>query len=142
MTEKLLGFLFLGILLAISYHLGIGLIYSRFFPASPQFLAYWYVPQAAVPALLLGGLAWLLGFYRKLGWAELVVTLILVAIVGLTVPASYAAPAPPARLVGLAVFEAKSGLLRDLGPLPSHRLTAMLAGDDNKVLGCYHPRAL
>jgi hypothetical protein len=89
MTEKLLSFLFLGILLAISYQLAVGLIYGHFFPASQQFQTFWYVPLTAVPALLLGGLAWMLGFYRKAGWADLAVTLILIAIVGLTVPASY-----------------------------------------------------
>jgi hypothetical protein len=89
MTAKLLIFLFLGILLAISYHLGVGLIYSRFFPASQHFQTYWYVPLVAVPALLLLALAWWLGFYRKLGLADLAVTLILIAIVWLTVPASY-----------------------------------------------------
>jgi hypothetical protein len=89
MTEKLLLFLFLGVLLAIGYHLGEGLIYSRFFAASPQFQTYWYVPLVAVPALLLLAMAWLLGFYRKLDWADLAATLILIAIVWLTVPASY-----------------------------------------------------
>lgn len=49
----------------------------------------WYVPQILVPALLLLGLAWWLGFYRKAGWPDAVVTLILLAIVALTVPASY-----------------------------------------------------
>jgi hypothetical protein len=89
MTEKLLGFLFLGILLAISYHLVVGLIYAHFFAEARLFQTYWYVPLVAVPSLLLGGLAWVLGFYRKAGWPDLAVTLILIAIVWLTVPASY-----------------------------------------------------
>jgi hypothetical protein len=89
MTQKLLSFLFLGILLAISYHLAVALIYGHFFPNSRDYLTYWYVPLLAVPALLLGGLAWWLGFYRKGGWHDLAVTLILIAIVGLTVPTSY-----------------------------------------------------
>jgi hypothetical protein len=88
-TQKLIGFLFLGILLAISYHLVIALIYGRFFPNSQAFLTYWYVPLLAVPALLLGALAWTLGFYRVFGWHDLAVSLILIAIVGLTVPTSY-----------------------------------------------------
>jgi hypothetical protein len=89
MTAKLLGFLFLGVLLAISYQLAVGLIYGHFFSHFQKFQTFWYVPFIAVPALLLGGLAWAMGFYRKAGWAELAVTLILIAIVGLTVPASY-----------------------------------------------------
>lgn len=83
MTEKLLSFLFLGILGTLAYHL----IHSRLFSAPSP--AYWYVPQILVPALLLLGLAWALGFYRRLGWPDVAVTLILLAIVGLTVPASY-----------------------------------------------------
>jgi len=90
MTEKLLSLLFLGILLAISYHLAVGLIYGHFFPGSRLFITFWYVPFIAVPALLLAALAWALGFYRKADRADLAVTLILIAIVGLTVPASYA----------------------------------------------------
>jgi len=89
-TAKLLSFLFLGLLLAISYHLAIALIYGHFFPDSRAYLTYWYVPLLAVPALLLGALAWGLGFYRNVDWADLAVTLILIAIVGLTVPTSYA----------------------------------------------------
>jgi hypothetical protein len=89
MNGKLLSFVFLGILLAISYHLAIALIYQRFFSTSPFFVTYWYVTLLAVPALMLGTLAWGLGFYRKGVWHDLVVTLILIAIVGLTVPTSY-----------------------------------------------------
>ena len=61
MTEKLISFLALGILLALGFHL----IYGRFFSAPAA--AIWYVPQIVVPALLLLGLAWGLGFYRRLG---------------------------------------------------------------------------
>jgi hypothetical protein len=81
MTEKLISFLALGILLALGYHL----VYGRFFSAQ----AAWYIPQMLVPAGLLLALAWGLGFYRRLGLPKLWVTLILLAIVGLTVPASY-----------------------------------------------------
>jgi len=90
MTGKLLSFLFLGILLAISYHLAIDLIYGHFFPGSRFFIAFWYLPFIAIPALLLAALAWIMGFYRQAGWHDLALTLILIAIVGLTVPTSYA----------------------------------------------------
>ena len=89
MNARLLGFLFLGILVTLGYHLGASLVYARFFPASPFFQLYWYVPQIAVPALLLALLAWALGFYRHGGRGDLFVTLILAALVALTIPASY-----------------------------------------------------
>jgi len=89
MKEKLVSFMLLGILLALGYRLTFELIQSRYFPASAQFERYWYLPLILVPALLLLALAWWLGFYRRPGWAEVAVTLILLAIVGLTVPASY-----------------------------------------------------
>jgi hypothetical protein len=91
MNARLLGFLFLGTLVTLAYHLGIGLMYERFFPASRFFQLYWYVPLIAVPALLLALLAWSLGFYRPGGArrGDLYVTPILVALVALTIPASY-----------------------------------------------------
>jgi hypothetical protein len=91
MNARLLGFLFLGILLALGYHLGVGLVYGRFFPTSRFFQDYWYVPLIAVPAALLALLAWSLGFYRRGAErrADLYVTLILAALVALTIPASY-----------------------------------------------------
>jgi hypothetical protein len=89
--EKLLGFLFLGVLLALGYESGIELVYQRFFPAARFFQVYWYVPLILVPALLLALLAWGLGFYRRGSTrkADLAVSAILAVIVLLTVPASY-----------------------------------------------------
>ena len=83
MTERLLGFLFLGILLALGYELGFDLIYQRFFPASRFFQVYWYVPLVLAPALFLAALAWGLGFYRRNSTrkADLIATAILAAIV-------------------------------------------------------------
>ena len=105
MTEKLLSFLFGGILLALACKLGIGFLYQHYFPTARLFQVYWYVPFAAVPALLLLALAWGLGFYRRLGWADLVVTLILLAIVALMVPASYACGSgAPGEIGGLGCF--------------------------------------
>ena len=91
MNARLLGFLFLGILLAFGYHFGIDLIYGRFFSASRIFQDYWYVPFIAAPALLLALLAWGLGYYRPGGarGADLLATLILAGLVALTIPASY-----------------------------------------------------
>jgi hypothetical protein len=91
MTERLLSFLFLGVLLALGYHFGMDLIYQRFFATARLFQIYWYIPLVAVPALLLGALAWTLGFYRPGGrrGADVIVTAILAALVFLTIPASY-----------------------------------------------------
>jgi hypothetical protein len=90
MNARLLSFLFLGVLAALAYHLGVGLIYERFFAASRFFQIYWYIPLVVVPASLLGLLAWSLGFYRGGGRrADFFATLILAALVVLTIPASY-----------------------------------------------------
>jgi hypothetical protein len=90
-TEKLISFLFLGILLALGYDLTIDLIYRRFFAQARFFQDYWYLWLVAVPALILGLLAWGLGFYRRGGHrgSDALVTLVLAAVVILTIPASY-----------------------------------------------------
>jgi hypothetical protein len=87
--EKLLSFLFLGILLALAYHQAIALAYRHFFPTSHFYQTYWYVPLLAVPALLLGMLAWWLGFFRKVNGADAAVLAILAAITVLTLEAPY-----------------------------------------------------
>ena len=91
MITKLVSFLFLGILLVLAYHLGFNLIYEHFFAASSFFQTFWYLTLILVPALLLAALAWRLGFYRRGGkrGEDAWVTLILAALVILTVPASY-----------------------------------------------------
>ena len=91
MIEKLLSFLFLGILLALGYDLAIDLIYQRLFPTARFFQEEWYIPLIVVPALLLALLAFRLGFYRKTGRRldDLLATLILAGLVILTIPASY-----------------------------------------------------
>ena len=89
MTEKLLSFLFLGILLALAYHQGIALAYRTFFPTAQFYQTYWYVPLLAVPALLLGMLAWWLGFFRRADGADAAALVILAAITVLTLEAPY-----------------------------------------------------
>jgi hypothetical protein len=91
MTERLLSFLFLGVLLVLGYHLGFNLIYQGFFASNRLFADYWYVTLIAVPAALLFWLAWVLGFYRRGGHrgADLLAGVILAALVFLTIPASY-----------------------------------------------------
>lgn len=91
MTAKLLTFLFLGILLAMAYRMAIDLVYAQLFAASAPFQIYWYVPYAVIPGLLLGVLGWSVGFYRFRGnrGQDAVATLVLAAIVILTMPSSY-----------------------------------------------------
>ena len=89
MKEKLLSFLFLGILLALAYHQALALAYRHFFPTSHFYQAYWYVPLLAVPALMLAALGWWLGFFRKAGGADAAALAILAAITVLTLEAPY-----------------------------------------------------
>jgi hypothetical protein len=65
MVEKLLTFLFAGILGTMLYHLVTAMLFRNFFAQSPAALTYWYVPLVVLPALLLLALAWALGFGRR-----------------------------------------------------------------------------
>jgi len=89
MNAKLLSFLFLGILLALAYHLVLDIAYEHFFPNSLVYITYWYIPLLAVPALILALLAYGLGFFRRAGWADAAALLILFSITVLTVGAPY-----------------------------------------------------
>ena len=89
MKEKLLGFLFLGILATLAYHLVFNLLYAHYFTAAPVFSVYWVVPFALVPALLLLALGWWMGFFRRAGWADAAALLIAAGLAFLTIPASY-----------------------------------------------------
>jgi hypothetical protein len=89
MKERLLGFLFLGILLILAYHQGVELAYRDFFPTSRLYQVYWYVPLLAVPALLLAGLGWWMGFFRQADWADITALVILAGITVLTLEAPY-----------------------------------------------------
>ena len=88
---KLLSFLFLGILVSLGYHLGFNLLYQRFFATERAFVDDWYIFLVAVPAALLLGLAWGVGFYRRGGdrRSDVFATLILAILVFLTIPGSY-----------------------------------------------------
>ena len=92
MKEKLLIFLLLAILLAYAYHLALGWLYARFFSEMMGFQIFWYIPFLAVPALLLLGLAWWMGFGRPGGSRGLdaIALLAIAGIVYLTLDASYA----------------------------------------------------
>ena len=89
MMAKLLSFLFLGILVALGYHLVLDIAYEHFFPNSLIYITYWYIPLLAVPALLLALLAHRLGLFRRVSWGDAAALLILIAITILTVGAPY-----------------------------------------------------
>ena len=65
MLEKLATFLFAGILGTMLYHFVAAALLRDYFSLSPIATLYWYVPLIVLPALLLLGLAWLLGFGRR-----------------------------------------------------------------------------
>jgi hypothetical protein len=90
-SDKLISFLFIGILLALGYHFAEQLTYEHFFPNSRFFIADWYVPLVIIPALLLAGTAWLIGYFRRYGsrGEDVIALLILGLIVLFTVGAPY-----------------------------------------------------
>jgi len=91
MKEHLLYFLFFGIALAIGYNAAIDGIHARFFAASLAFQHDWLLLYVAVPAALLLGLGWLLGFFRgnSARWADALVILISAGLVYATLGAGY-----------------------------------------------------
>jgi len=91
MGERLLTFLFGGILGVMLYHFTAAAIFHHFFATTPAALAYWYVPLVVLPLLLLLTLAWALGFGRRGSglWGNLAVLVCTAAIVFFTVGAPY-----------------------------------------------------
>jgi hypothetical protein len=89
--EKLLYFLFWGILLAFAVNLVVDQIHIRLFSMSRDFQTYWYIPFIAVPALLLLALALGLGFYRKgsTRWADALSLLLIAGLIYATLGAGY-----------------------------------------------------
>ena len=65
MKERLLGYLFFAIILAFAYNFTLDRVHQHLFADSLAIQTYWYIPYVAVPAVLLLGLAWVMGFYRK-----------------------------------------------------------------------------
>jgi len=65
MKERLLGYLFFAIFLAFGYNFALDRVHQHVFSQSLAIQTYWYIPYVAVPALLLLGLARVMGFYRK-----------------------------------------------------------------------------
>lgn len=65
MKERLLGYLFFAIILAFAYNFTLDKVHQHFLAGSLAIQTYWYVPYVAVPTLLLLGLAWWMGFFRR-----------------------------------------------------------------------------
>jgi hypothetical protein len=64
MKERLLGFVFCAILAAYAINLALDAIHHHW-SQSPWFQAHWIVFFVAIPAVLLLGLAWTMGFFRR-----------------------------------------------------------------------------
>ena len=67
MKERLLGFLFCGILLAYAVNIAADKIHAWYFADSLWFQAHWYIPFVILPAASLLALAWSFGFFRLKG---------------------------------------------------------------------------
>jgi hypothetical protein len=91
MKERLLGFLFCGVLLAYIVNLAVDKIHAWLFAESLWFQAHWYIPFVIVPAAALLILAWGLGFFRSTSprWADAAALLATALLVYLTLGAGY-----------------------------------------------------
>ena len=92
MKERLLGFVFVGALLAVAVNVLADKVHVWLFADSVWFQTHWYIPYLIVPALCLLALAWSLGFFRPSGprWADLAALLATALLLYLTVWAGYA----------------------------------------------------
>jgi hypothetical protein len=90
--ERLLGFLFLGTLLAVAINQAADRIHVWLFADSLWFQAHWYLPYLAVPAASLVALAFSLGFFRPdtPRWADALALLATGLLLYLTVGAEHA----------------------------------------------------
>jgi hypothetical protein len=90
MTEKLVAFLFAGILGAMFYHLAAAAVLHQMFRSGAAF-DWWIVPLAVIPGMLLLALAWTLGFLRRGStvWGNLGMLASTASIIFFTVGAPY-----------------------------------------------------
>jgi len=91
MKERLLGFLFCGVFVAVAVNVAADKIHARLFADSLWFQAHWYIPFLIVPGTCLLALAWSLGFFRPTGprWADGAALLSIALLVYLTLGAGY-----------------------------------------------------
>jgi hypothetical protein len=90
--ERLLGFTFVGALLAVAVNVLADKIHVWLFSDSLWFQAHWYIPYLIVPAACLLALAWSFGFFRPgtPRWADAAALLATALLIYLTVGANYA----------------------------------------------------
>ena len=91
MKERLLGFLFCGILLAYAVNIATDKIHAWYFADSLWFQAHWYIPFLILPAASLLGLAWSFGLFRPEGprWADAAAIATTALLIYLTLGAGY-----------------------------------------------------
>ena len=91
MKERLLGFVFFGILLAYAVNIAADKIHVWLFADSLWFQAHWYIPFVILPAASLLALAWSLGFFRRQSprWADATAIAATAMLVYLTLGADY-----------------------------------------------------
>jgi len=91
MKERLLGFVFCGILLAYAVNIAADKIHVWLFADSLWFQAHWYIPFVILPAASLLGLAFVFGFFRPRGprWADAAALMVTALLVYLTLGAGY-----------------------------------------------------
>jgi len=89
--DRLLGFLFCGVLLAYAVNIAADKIHAWLFADSLWFQAHWYLPFVILPAALLLALAWSFGFFHPKGprWADAAALLVTALLVYLTLGAGY-----------------------------------------------------
>ena len=92
MKERLLGFVFLGALLAVAVNVAADKIHVWLFADSLWYQAHWYIPYLIVPAASLLALALSFGFFRPSGprWADALALLATALLIYLTLGAGYA----------------------------------------------------
>ena len=92
MKERLLGFTFIGALLAVAVNVAADKVHVWLFAESLWFQAHWYIPYLIVPAACLLALAWSFGFFRAgtPRWADAAALLVTALLLYLTVGANYA----------------------------------------------------
>ena len=91
MTERLLGFTFLGVLVAYAVNLAADQIHARLFAESLWFQTHWYIPFVIAPVAALLGLGLCFGLFRPKGprWADGVALMVIALLVYCTLGAGY-----------------------------------------------------
>jgi hypothetical protein len=90
--ERLLGFLFVGALIAVAVNFAADRMHVWLFGESLWFQTHWYIPFLIVPGACLLALAFSLGFFRPgtPRWADLLALLATALLLYLTVGAEHA----------------------------------------------------